>query len=79
MLEDFISVIPLSYETINSEYRERTRRITKRRKSDWPRGRSSSPGRVKIFILSTSSRPNLGPTQPPIQWVLGGFPKAARV
>jgi hypothetical protein len=42
------------------------------RHSDWlrggrPRGRSSSPGRV----FSTSSRLALGPTQPPIQWVLG--------
>jgi hypothetical protein len=42
--------------------------------SDWlragrPRGWSSSPGRVKNFLFSTSSRPALGPTQPPIQWV----------
>jgi hypothetical protein len=36
-----------------------------------PRGRSSSPCRGKIFHFSTSSRPNLGPTQPPIQWVPG--------
>jgi hypothetical protein len=28
------------------------------------RGRSSSPGRVKNFFFSTSSRPPLGPTQP---------------
>jgi hypothetical protein len=46
-----------------------------RRYSDgpWPgrlRGRISSPGRVKNFIFSTSSRSALGPTQPPIQWVL---------
>jgi hypothetical protein len=34
------------------------------------RGRSSSPGRVKNFHFSTSSRPALGPTQSPIQWVL---------
>jgi hypothetical protein len=33
------------------------------------RGRSSSPGRVKNFHFSKSSRPALGPTQPPIQWV----------
>jgi hypothetical protein len=33
-------------------------------------GRSLSPGRVKNILLSTSSRPVLGPTQPPIQWVL---------
>jgi hypothetical protein len=41
---------------------------------DWlwvgrPRGRSSSPSRIKNFLFSTSSRPLLGPTQPPIQWV----------
>jgi hypothetical protein len=28
----------------------------------------------KIFLLSTSSRPVLGPTQPPIQWVSKLFP-----
>jgi hypothetical protein len=38
--------------------------------SDWlrarrPRGWSSSPGRVKIFLFSTSSKLALGPTQPP--------------
>jgi hypothetical protein len=44
-------------------------------------GRSSSPGRVKNFLFSTSSRLALAPTQPPIQWVLGAFSprgKAAR-
>jgi hypothetical protein len=44
------------------------------RYSDWiragrPRGQSSSPGRGKNFLFSTSFRPVLGPTQPPIQWV----------
>jgi hypothetical protein len=44
------------------------------RYSDWlrtgrPRARSSSAGRGNIFLLSTSSRPILGPTLPPIQWV----------
>jgi hypothetical protein len=34
-------------------------------------GRSSSPGKVKDFLLSRSSRPVLGFTQPPIQWVRG--------
>jgi hypothetical protein len=38
-----------------------------------PRGRSSSPGRVKNFLFSKSSRPNLGSTQPPIQWVPGAL------
>jgi hypothetical protein len=42
------------------------------RDSDWlwaarTRARSSSPGRVKNFHFSMSSRPALGPTQPPIQ------------
>jgi hypothetical protein len=27
--------------------------------------------RIENFLFSTSSRPALGPTQPPIQWVLG--------
>jgi hypothetical protein len=46
-----------------------------------PEGWSSSPGRGKIFLLSTPSGPVLEPTQPPVQWVLGAsFPvgKAAR-
>jgi hypothetical protein len=32
-------------------------------------GWSMSPGRGKNFLLSTSSRPALGPIQPPIEWV----------
>jgi hypothetical protein len=44
------------------------------RDSDWlragrPRGWSSSPGRVKNFLFSMSSKPVLGSTQPPIQWI----------
>jgi hypothetical protein len=38
-----------------------------------PRGQSSSPGRVKNFLFSTSSRPALGSTQTPIQRVPGLF------
>jgi hypothetical protein len=38
-------------------------------RAGWPRGRSSSPDRVKNFFFSTSSRQVLGSTQPPIQWV----------
>jgi hypothetical protein len=33
------------------------------------KGRSSSPGKVKNFLFSTSSRPALRPTQLPIQLV----------
>jgi hypothetical protein len=47
---------------------------SKKPDSEWlragrPSGRSSSPGRVKNFLFSTTSRPALGSTQPPIQWV----------
>jgi hypothetical protein len=38
-----------------------------------PRGRSSSPGMVKDFHSSMSSRPALGSTQLPIQWVPGAL------
>jgi hypothetical protein len=38
-----------------------------------PRGRSSSPGRVKNFIFSKSSRPALRFTQSLIQWVPGAL------
>jgi hypothetical protein len=46
------------------------------RYSDWlqaerQRGRSSSPGRGKIFLLSMSSRPVLEPTQPAMEYVPG--------
>jgi hypothetical protein len=46
--------------------------------SDWlragrQRGRSSSPGSVKNFLFSTSSRPAVGSTKFPIQWIPGAF------
>jgi hypothetical protein len=48
------------------------------RDSDWqrarrPSARSSSPGTVKNFFLSTSFRLALGSTQPPFQWVPGAL------
>jgi hypothetical protein len=43
-----------------------------------PRGRSWSPGGIKNFLFSKSTRPNLGPTQPPIQWVPGAFSPGAK-
>jgi hypothetical protein len=36
-------------------------------------GGGSSPGRVKNFHFSISSRPALGYTQPPIKWVPGAL------
>jgi hypothetical protein len=49
--------------------------LLRSRDSDWlragrPRGRSSFPGKSKNFHF-ISSRPALGYTQPPIQWVPG--------
>jgi hypothetical protein len=38
----------------------------------------SNPGRVKNFLFSTSSRPALGPTQPPIKGYMGPFPRGKR-
>jgi hypothetical protein len=48
------------------------------RDSDWlragrPRGRRSNPGRVKNFYFSMSSKPAVGSTQPPMQWVTGAL------
>jgi hypothetical protein len=37
------------------------------------RDRSLSPGGVKNFLFSASSRQALGSTQPPIQWVPGAL------
>jgi hypothetical protein len=42
------------------------------------RGRCSSPGRVKNFLISMSSRPAMGSTQPPIQWVPGALSRGVK-
>jgi hypothetical protein len=49
-----------------------------RRYSNWLRGRRlrdriSSPGRGKVFLLSTLPRPVMSLTPPPIQWVPGAL------
>jgi hypothetical protein len=44
-----------------------------------PRVRSLSPGRGKIFVLSTSLIPVLGPTQPPISGYRGSFPRGVKL
>jgi hypothetical protein len=38
-----------------------------------PKDRISSPSKVKDFRFSTSSRPDVGPLQPPFQWVSGAL------
>jgi hypothetical protein len=52
--------------------------FTVSRYSDWlrvgqQRRQNSNRGRLIHFLLSTSCRPLLGLTQPPIQWVPGAF------
>jgi hypothetical protein len=42
------------------------------------RGWSSSPDGGETFLISTSCRLVLGPTQPPIQWVLGTLSKGVK-
>ena len=38
-------------------------------------GNRSMPIRDKrLFLFSKTSRPSLGPTQPPVQWIVGLFP-----
>jgi hypothetical protein len=37
----------------------------------WWMNRGSFPSRTEIFLFSTASRPALGLTQPPVQWVAG--------
>jgi hypothetical protein len=41
-------------------------------------GLSSSPGKVNNFQFFMSSRPALGRTQPPIQWVPGALSLGAK-
>jgi hypothetical protein len=41
-------------------------------------GQNSSPDRVNHFLFSTESRPALGPTQPPIQWVPSALPSVVK-
>jgi hypothetical protein len=48
-------------------------RYSDRLRAGRPRGRSSSPGRIKLFLLSTSYRLVLEPTHPPIQWGQGAL------
>jgi hypothetical protein len=60
-----------------TEYYPSRFRVATSRYSDWlragrPRGRSSSPGKVKNFLFYTSFRPVLGSTHL-IQWVPGAL------
>jgi hypothetical protein len=43
-----------------------------------PWGQSLSHGNVKNFLFSMSSKPALGPTQPPIEWVPGALPSGVK-
>jgi hypothetical protein len=76
-------IITVSYDiSITEDFRDHLQSLQepgmRSRYSDWLRagrskGRSSSPCRVKNFLISKSSTPTLGPIQPPIQWVPGAL------
>jgi hypothetical protein len=56
-----------------AEYFDRYLCFGRSLRAGWPRGQSSSPSGVKIFLFSRSSSPLLRSTQPPIQWVPGAL------
>jgi hypothetical protein len=60
----------LSFTSFDKEPEWRSR-YSDRLRARRPNGRSLSPGSVKNFLFSTSSRKALGFTQPSIQWVPG--------
>jgi hypothetical protein len=66
----------LSCDLTNELFLQVTQQRQSSRDSNWlragrPRGRRSSPSRVKNSLISTSLRPSLGPTQLPVRWVPG--------
>jgi hypothetical protein len=61
--------------TVYSPVWRQLNRYSDRLRAGRPKDRSSSSGRGKIFLHSTSSRPVLWPTQPSIQWVPGLLPR----
>jgi hypothetical protein len=72
-----ILVHAMRYVSLWNIFRKATN-VTRSRDSNWlsagrPRGQSSSPGGGKNLHFSTSSRPALGSTQPPIQRVPGAL------
>jgi hypothetical protein len=69
MLEEMLYVV----NTTNLFYLRKRSQFSDWLRAGRPRGWSLSPGRVKNFLFSTSSRPVLGPTQPPIPRVPGAL------
>jgi hypothetical protein len=65
----FVSCI-LQAKTIKTK--NKYGKSTKREKGDF-RGGGGKPGEGKFF--RSRSRPALEPTQPPVQWVPGSFPR----
>jgi hypothetical protein len=67
-VHNFLSLLSQKLPRQLSQYSDRLR-------AGRPRGRSSCPDKVKNFHFFISSRPVLGSTHFPIQWVLGAFPR----
>jgi hypothetical protein len=68
-----IKLLIMKFSPVSYHSRSRDSVIGIATGSGWPRGRGSSPGRVKNFLFSTSSRSTLGSTQPSMQCVLGAL------
>jgi hypothetical protein len=67
----FVSLAIMTHYVENNMSRDSSVGIATGYGLDDQGGGSSSPGRVKTFHFSISSRPSLGSTQPPIKWVPG--------
>jgi hypothetical protein len=67
------SYLPITKSTLQRSSRDSSVGVA----TGW-RGRSSGPDRGKIFLLSTSSRPVLGPTLPLIQLLRGAISPGAK-
>jgi hypothetical protein len=63
--------LTLSRTVKQKEPKERSRYCDWLRAAGRQRSLNSSLGRVKNFLFSTSSRPALGSTHPPSQWIPG--------
>jgi hypothetical protein len=42
------------------------------------KGQASIPGRDKIVFFYIASRPDMGPTEPPVRWVPGTLPQGVK-
>jgi hypothetical protein len=76
-----VQLIPVGVGTKNQRAGEDQQQFHSQsvsRYSDGLEGRGSIPSKGKMFLFSTAFRPAPGPTQPPIKWVSGLFPRGVK-